>query len=95
MTGHGGELVESSSQQGLRRRRPDDQTCSGNVVARRADNGWRSEDIDDWHCRRMAAHGNQYTGFQSQRQQTSSSYSLCLLMFPQHCVVMILAVTVQ
>jgi len=54
VTGHGGELVESSSQQGLQRRRPDDQTCSGNVVARRADGGWRREDVDDWRCRRTA-----------------------------------------
>jgi len=29
-------------------------TCSGNVVARRADGGWRSEDIDDWRCQRTA-----------------------------------------
>jgi len=30
------------------------QTCSGNVVARRADGGWQSEDVDDWRCRRTA-----------------------------------------
>jgi len=45
--GHKGELVKSSRRRGLRQRRPDDQTCSGNVVARRADAGWRSEDVDD------------------------------------------------
>jgi len=46
VTGHGGELVESFRRRGLRRRRPDDQTFSGNVVAGRADGGWRSEDVD-------------------------------------------------
>ena len=38
--GHGGELVESSRRRGLWRRRPDDQTCSGNAMARRADGGF-------------------------------------------------------
>ena len=53
-TSHGGELVKSSRRRCQRRRRSDDQTCSGNVVARRADGGWRSEDVDDWRCRRRS-----------------------------------------
>jgi len=60
--GHGGELVERSRRRGLRRRRPDDQTCSGNVVARRADGDptvinfveycsvWRTERQADRHA---------------------------------------------
>jgi len=54
--GHGGELVESSRRRGLRRRRLDDQTCSGNVAARRADGGWRSEDVDDRRCQMTACY---------------------------------------